>query len=451
MRRRITRTLAAIAALSLAACSSGGGTKTPAGTAENSALVAAAKEVSKKIVGDKPIGGKVTLLGALGGEQLDQFLAAFAPFEEVSGIKVEYEGTRDMLSVLQTRVQGGNPPDLVSNPSLGQMRQLMTEGKMLALDDIVDVAAVKKNYDPGLVELGSNNGKLYGLMKTAALKGLVFHNPKVYQGPTNAATWGELESWTKEQATSGKTPWCVGIESGAASGWLATDWIEQFVLTTYGTEIWDSWVKGELAWTSPEIRSAFEAFGKIVTDSTMVNGGPKAVVSTDFIKGSLPLWADPARCSLTLQADWLGTTVVSQVPGTAEGTTVDFFMIPPVDKANAGLIETGGEMLGAFNDTPQVRAIMAYAATKESQALIASSGSWLSANKAVPLDVYPTEARRKAAGVLAGAKAVRFDASDLMPSAVNQAFWAGALTYITSPEKLDEVLKTIDSVRLSER
>ena len=228
----------------------------------------------------------MTLLGALGGDQLDQYLAAFKPFEEATGIKVEYEGTRDMLSVLQTRVQGGNPPDVVSNPSLGQMRQLIKDGKLLALNDVVDVEQVKKDYDSGLVELGSQNGTLYGLMQTSALKGMVYYHPEKYQGPTNAADWNALNTWATQQADAGNTPGCLGVENGAASGWMSTDWIEQFVLTTYGTEVWDSWANGELSWNSPEIRAAFEAFGKIATDSKMVNGGPRAVVSTDFIKGS---------------------------------------------------------------------------------------------------------------------------------------------------------------------
>ncbi|HRL79623.1 MAG TPA: ABC transporter substrate-binding protein [Propioniciclava sp.] len=454
MRRVLTGAIAAVAVLGLAACSSGAGstpTATTSANTQNAALISAAKDAATKIAGGQTIGGKVTLLGALGGDQLDQYLAAFKPFEEATGIKVEYEGTRDMLSVLQTRVQGGNPPDVVSNPSLGQMRQLIKDGKLLALNDVVDVEQVKKDYDSGLVELGSQNGTLYGLMQTSALKGMVYYNPEKYQGPTNAADWNALNTWATQQADAGNTPWCLGVENGAASGWMSTDWIEQFVLTTYGTEVWDSWANGELSWNSPEIRAAFEAFGKIATDTKMVNGGPRAVVSTDFIKGSLPLWADPPRCSLTLQADWLGATVTTQVPGTVEGKSVDFFMFPAVNSANSGTIETSGEMLGAFNDTPQVRALMAYAATEQSQALIATTGSWLSANKSVSLDVYPTDARRKAAQVISEAKAVRFDASDLMPSSVTQAFWSGTLTYITSPDKLDEVLGTIEAARLAAR
>jgi alpha-glucoside transport system substrate-binding protein len=462
VRRTLVLAGASAALLALAGCSSGTAAETETTTAAESAaasqaaassdaLVAAATEAARRIVGNQELSGSVTILGALGGDQLDQFMAAFKPFEDASGVKVEYEGTRDMLSVLQTRVQGGNPPDLVSNPSIGQMKQLMASGDLIALDDVLDMETVRKDYDSGLLDLGTHDGKLYGIMETAALKGLVYYDPETYKGPAAPKSWTELNDWAKQFAASGTTPWCVGIESGAASGWLATDWIEQFVLTNYGTQTWDAWASGDLPWTSPEIKSAFEAFGAIATDPAMVNGGPTAVVSTDFIQGSLPLWADPARCALTLQADWLGTTVVAQVPGTAEGKDVDFFLFPPVTEANAGLVETAGEMVGAFHDTPEVRAMLQYLVTPESQALLASSGSWLAPNRSVPTAAYPTPARQKAAEILSGATGVRFDASDLMPQAVNEAFWDATLTYLGDPSKLDDALQSVEAARLANK
>lgn len=421
------------------------GTSAPAGDS----LVEAAKQAAQKIVGDQKLSGKVTMLGALGGDQLDQYLSVLKPFEDVTGVKVEYEGTRDLSSVLQTRIQGNNPPDIVSNPSIGQMRQLMAEGHMLPLSDFLDMDAVKKDYDQGLIDLASQDGKMYGLWQTAALKGLVYYNPLTYQGPTAPKDWAELNDWAKGFAASGTAPWCIGIESGAASGWLATDWIEQFMLTTYGTETWDKWAAGQLPWTSNEVKSSFEAFGAIATDKTMVNGGPTAVLSTDFTKGALPLWSNPPRCALTLQADWLGATVVSQVPGTEEGKSVAFFQFPAVNPANTGLIETAGEMVGAFNDRPEVRALVQYLATAESQALLAKTGSWLAPNRSVKVDVYPTPARQAAAKIFTSASGVRFDASDLMPADVNSAFWAATLKYIGDPSKLDEALASVEKVRLA--
>ncbi|MDR2381027.1 MAG: ABC transporter substrate-binding protein [Bifidobacteriaceae bacterium] len=445
MRHLIVRTAAlASAAILLAAC----GTTEPSTNESRSPLEEAAFLAAQEIVGDQELDGTITILGSLGGDQMDQFMSAFAPFEEVSGVDVRYEGTRDMLSVLETRVQGGNPPDLVTNPSIGQMRQLMASGDLIQLDPILDMATVRRDYDAGLLELGSHDGTLYGIMDTAAVKGLVYYDPAHYTGPVDAAAWADLDQWALGQAAAGQTPWCIGLESGAASGWPATDWIEQFMLTGYGVEVWDQWAASELPWTSPEVRAAFEQFGRIATDAAMVNGGPTTVASTDFIKAALPLWSDPPRCELTLQADWLTATAVAEVPGIAEGTDVDFFLFPPLDPAQPGLVETSGEMLGAFTDTPEVRALLQFLVTAESQALISATGQWLSANKSVPADAYPTQSRQKAAGILASATAVRFDASDLMPQAVNQAFWSASLTYVNDPSKLDEVLETLEQARL---
>jgi ABC-type glycerol-3-phosphate transport system substrate-binding protein len=227
------------------------------------AATAAAEEIAADYTFDKD---SITVLSDLGGDEMDQFLSTYAPFEEATGITVEYEGTRDLLSVLQTRIGGGNPPDVVSNPSIGQMQQLIADGDLVPMDDVLDLPTVQEQYDPGLLDLATGaDGELYGIFTTAAVKGLVYYDPTTYDGPTAPATWDELATWTDAEADAGRTPWCIGLESGAASGWPATDWIEQFLLTTDGPDVYDAWRTGELAWTSPEVREAFQAFLDVTT------------------------------------------------------------------------------------------------------------------------------------------------------------------------------------------
>lgn len=451
MNRRSLVATALVTAVVLAAagCTSEDGEDNPYGELDEG-LKAAAYDAAVAIAGGENIGGTVGILGVLGGAELEQFMATLDPFERATGIRIEYEGTRDILSVLQTRVEGGNPPDIVSNPSVGQMRGLIEDRKLIPLGDVLDADALATHYDQGLLDLGSSGGDLYGLFAVATVKGLVYFDPTTYDGPTAPQSWAELSDWTAGLAASGRTPWCIGVENGAASGWMATDWIEQFFLTRNGPGKWDQWWQGDLAWTAPEVRQAFQAFGSIATDPAHVNGGPTAVVSTDFFQAALPLYADPPRCALTLQADWLATTLPAQNTDVGYGENLSYFPFPPVDPTNAGLVEIGGEMLGAFNDTPQVRALLKYMASPERNALVAATGLWLSPNRTVPIDVYPSESGRDAARILAQAKAVRFDASDLLPGDVLQAYWTAVLDYIVDPSTLDSGLAAIEAVRLSQ-
>src|SRR5262249_11236902 len=143
-----------------------------------------------------------------------------------TGVKVEFEGTRDFNAVLTTRVNGGNPPDIASPPSVSQVAEWAKAGKLVDLTNIVDVAQLKSDDGQSWVDLGTSEGKLVTIFTWSAVKGPIWYNPKTYDGPKPPKTWDELQAWAEKKAASGQTPWCVGVESGAASGWAGTDWIE---------------------------------------------------------------------------------------------------------------------------------------------------------------------------------------------------------------------------------
>ena len=64
-----------------------------------------------------------------------------------------------------------------------------------------------------------------------------------YEIPT---TWEEMIALSDMIVADGDSPWCVGIESGAATGWPATDWMEEVMLRTTSLENYDAWTTGEL-------------------------------------------------------------------------------------------------------------------------------------------------------------------------------------------------------------
>ncbi len=425
------------ATLVVAACSDGGATPSAAAptSAEPSPM---ASEPMASDEGGGQIGGTVSVIGTWGGSEQESFLAMVAPFEAETGIDVQYTGTRDINTVLSTGVASGILPDVAGLPGPGQLVEWAKAGAIKPLDDVLDIATYAADTAPALVDLGTVDGKVAGVFIKAAVKGLIWYNPGVY-------TAGEPASWEALSATSpapASNLWCIGLESGAGSGWPGTDWIEDFVIRQSGPDVYDAWVAGTQKWTSPEIKSAFEAFGQAVSGAY---GGSDSVLTTNFGDGGNQLFTDPPGCLFHHQASFITDFFKNQ--GGAQEGQYDFFRMPDINSAYAGATTGAGDLFGMFNDTPQARALMAYLVTPEAQAIWVERGGALSANTKVTS--YPDEISKRSAEILANAGVFRFDASDLMPVAMNDAFFKGILDYVKDPGQLDSILSDLDSAQAS--
>ena len=393
------------------------------------------------------IGGTVSVLAVWGGDELDNFRAMIAPFEEQTGITVEYEGTRDLNAVLTTRLEGGNPPDLAGLPGPGQLQEFAQAGHLVALNDVLDMEQMQSEYDEGFLNLASIDDNLYGIFIKAAVKSLVWYNPKAFDaaGYEIPTTWDEMNALEDQIIADGSTPWCIGLESGAASGWPGTDWIEDIMLRTAGPDIYDQWWNHEIPWTDPAVKNAWETWGTVVTDPEMIYGGTPFVLSTNFGEAPFPMFDDPPGCYLHRQASFITSFITEQYPDLVAGEDYNFFQFPPIEAEQGQPLLVAGDLFGMFNDTPQSRALMNYLVTADAQSIWAERGGFLSANKTVDPAVYPDQLTQQIGEMLTSATAVRFDASDLMPEAVNNAFWSGILDFVSQPDTLDTILESIES------
>jgi len=414
--------------LVLAACQSGGGTGTTGGQ-----------------TGSKT----VSVLGTWGGSEQDSFLAMVKPFEDKTGIKVQYEGTRDLNAVLATRVQGGNPPEVAGLPGPGQMADFAKQGKLIDLGGVLDMNQMNADYSQDWIKLGQVNGKQYGIFIKASAKGFIWYSPKNFQAKSYTApkTWDELSSLSKKIADGGTAPWCVGLESGAASGWPGTDWIEDILLRQAGPDKYDQWFQGTLKWTSAEVKSAFSTFGTIVNDPKMTFGGKSAVLSTSFQTAGDPMFKSPPSCYMHHQASFITDFFVQGNAALKPVTDFTFFQFPDINSQYAGAVEAGGDLFGMFKDTPNARELMKYLTTADAQQIWVKRGGALSPNKKVAASAYPDDLSRQAGTILTSAKITRFDASDLMPEAMNNAFWKAVLDYVNTPANLDTILANLDKVQ----
>ena len=223
---------------------------------------------------------KVSIAVTWSGEELEAFKKTIATFEEETGIDVTVESVgRDIATVLVTRVEAGNPPDVAAIPNPGQMKEFVSKDSLVSLDK-----SIVENHPKAFEDLGTVDGNLYGIFLSADLKSLVWYNPKQFEenGYEVPETWNELMALSDEIVADGGTPWCIGLESGAASGWPGTDWIEDIMLRTAGPDMYDKWVNHEIEWTDTLVHRAWERFGTIVKNPDYVFGGTTGALTIHF-------------------------------------------------------------------------------------------------------------------------------------------------------------------------
>jgi alpha-glucoside transport system substrate-binding protein len=450
------RAFGLVAAFSLivAACGSSdtGGSPAASTPAESAPAASAASPAASGAAGSpaasggayqfEQLGGQVSVVGSWSGSEQDSFLAMVKPWEDGTGAKVNYTGSRDLAAQLTTGIAGGQLPDLAGLPGPGLMREWYDQGALKPLD-FVDYNAYSSAAPAGFADLGkAADGKLIGIFTKAAVKGLIFYSTKTFTTPPAPKTWDELDQLAQSTATGDTKEWCIGLESGAASGWPGTDWLEDIVLRQSGPDVYDAWVRGEQKWTSPEIKQAWQTFGKALDNA---HGGAKYVINTNFGTAANPMFDDPPGCLFHHQASFI-TDFFKKEAGAKDGDFA-FFPFPDINAQYAGAITGAGDLFGMFNDTPQARSLIQWLLTPEAQQIWVERGGFISGNKNVPLDAYPDEASKQSAEILQNAQTFRFDASDQFPGAMNDAFFKGVMTFAQDQSQLDSVLQELDKVQ----
>lgn len=393
-------------------------------------------------------GETVSVIAVWGGEELDSFRAMVEPWEEWSGATMDFEGTRDLGAVLTTRIEGGNPPDIAGIPGPGQLEEWATEDHMVDLSTFLDMNELRDMYDESWLDLATHNDGLYGLFTKVAVKSLVWYNVPEFEaaGYGIPETWDEMIALSDQIVEDGVTPWCIGIESGAATGWPFTDWVEDIMLRTAGPDLYMDWAFYNIPWTHESIQNAWELAGEIMTNEEYVDGGVTGVLATNFGESVFPIYEDPPGCYLHRQATFIQGFILDQFPELEPFEDYDYFLFPEIDPEYGKPILSAGDLFGMFNDTPAARSLIEWLAGAESQEIWAARGGFISPNRDVDVEVYPDPVIREAARLLVEADIVRFDASDMMPGAVNEAFWSGAIEYLENPENLEQILQNIDDV-----
>ncbi len=371
---------------------------------------------------------------------------SYKPFEDCTGASINYIGDKSFETQVLVQARAGNPPDLAIIPQPGLLAQLVATGNVVAAPAEVS-ANVDKFWGEDWKGYGTIDGTFYAAPLGASVKSLVWYSPTEfadngYEVPT---TLDELKTLSDTIAATGAKPWCAGIASGEATGWVVTDWMEDMMLRLSGPEEYDKWVNHEIAFNSAAPTAALDKVGEFLKNDAYVNGGygdVKSIATTTFQDGGLPIL--DGACSFHRQASFYaanwpeGTTV-------AEDGDVFAFYLPGVDESSKPVLG-GGEFIAAFNDRPEVQAFQTYLSSDlwaNNKVASTPNGGWVSANSGLDASKLESPIDQLAASILQDDSAVfRFDGSDQMPAAVgSDAFWKQSTAWIVGQSTKDSVDK----------
>jgi len=382
----------------------------------------------------------VTVIGTWTDAEETAFRAMVKPWETETGNTVKYQGTRAINDILAAGIPTGVLPDLAGLPGPGQMAEYVTAGALQPLDAVLDVATYTSETSPALVSLGKVNDKTYGVFIKAALKGLIYYNPASHDySASPPATWDDLTSQGNANKGSADALWCVGISSGDASGWPATDWIENILLRQSGPDVYNDWWAGKVKWTDPKIKAAFDVYADVVKNTF---GGGTNAVATKFELAGDPLFSNPPGCEFFQQANFMSG--LGKFKTSKAGVDFNAFPFPAINSQFGKAVEGAGDLFGMFHATDAAKSLMKYLVTAKAQNEWVKLGGALSANKNAT--DYPDDFSKNAGLAVANAEQFVFDASDLMPSAMNAAFWSHMVSLTSGSETVDEALKALQVV-----
>ena len=395
--------------------------------------------------------GKVTIFGGYGEAQGAAFQKALTEFGQANGIEVTFTSLASFDTDIKVKIEAGQEPDIAMWPQPGGLKNLAD--KLVPLQDVIDLSKPLSTLVPGWDKLAVVNGKIYGLPVSANMKTLVFYNPSAFKAhgytvPTNAAELTALEE--KIKADGSGYPWCAGIESGSATGWPFTDWVEQYVLDYNGPDVYAKWISGEVDFASPEVTKAADEVSKHLLADGQVNGGGISM-ATDSFQDTAPLFADGkanGQCFMLRQGSFITAFMPEDIQAEIKAgdyTHVDVFPLPAPEGAQAGVIG-GGDIAAVFQGhaDQDVAKVVAYIFSPDVLKYQVATGD-ISPHKTFDLSLYPNPMQKKIGEAMANAAVFGFDGSDQMPAEVNAEFWAAGTDFVAGRTSWADAAKRIDS------
>jgi alpha-glucoside transport system substrate-binding protein len=402
-------------------------------------------------------GQTVTISGPWLQPEDGYFQSVLSYFETATGADVIYTGSDSFEQQIVIDAEAGAAPNIAVFPQPGLAADMAARGLLYPLPEGMG-DWVKENYGAGesWVNLGTfpdkdGNAQLFGFYYNVNVKSLVWYVPENFEdaGYAVPTTMEELKALTEQIVADGEVPWCIGLGSGAATGWPATDWVEDLVLRTQPADVYDGWTTNEIPFNDPRIVAAIEEFGWFARDDAKVAGGSGAVATTDFRDSPKGMFSSPPQCYMHRQASFVPAFFPE---GIEFGADVDFFYFPAfADKDLGSPVLGGGTLMTITTPSDATNEFMKFLELPIAHEVFGAQSGFLTPHKGINPATYLNDALRKQGEILVNATTFRFDGSDLMPGGVGAGtFWTGMVDYTGGKDAqavADEIQSSWDALK----
>jgi alpha-glucoside transport system substrate-binding protein len=371
-------------------------------------------------------GDTLSMLYSWEGVEESHYLQIIQPLVTDCGIVFD---TYHNFGDLDQMIHDGNPPDIViwNQAALANYRD-----HLVPLDTL---GADRNNYEDLFVQLGVVDNQWLGMPVKMNLKSLIWYSPAAFQAGSYQvpATWDELNTLVEKMKTDGKVPWSMGFESGGASGWAGSDFIQDLMLVQQDSTYVNNLIAGKIRYNDDGVKQAYQAYGKWAKDPLYTPGGASGTISTNFSDAIDAVFSSPPTAMMVRQAGFAGGVISDTHPGYVFGVDYDFFAVP-----GAHGVQGGADILMAFNDTPAVRASITYLTSLPGGAAWAAEGFDLSPNKGA-IGSYPDPAAEKENDILNQAAGFTPDLGDTIGGEFQTAEWQAIIDFVNGGD-LDAAL-----------
>jgi alpha-glucoside transport system substrate-binding protein len=288
------------------------------------------------------------------------------------------------------------------------------------------------------------------VLVSANIKSIVYYPKKaaaaagITQGPQ---TFDELLALSQKIKATGATPWCFGLEAGAATGWPATDWVENLMLIDYGSDVYNQWVQHKIPFNDPKVLAVTDQIDKLLLAPGETNGGRNAIASNNFGTAGNPMFDTPPGCYMYRQGNFLSQPgfFPKKVLSDLDGSLGVFAM--PGKTADSHPVLGGGDMAGLFSaKNDSAKKLIKYLTSADFGNSMAPLGWYLSPRTDVDVTKYPNQTTQQFAKIATGGTEFVFDGSDQMPGAVGSgSFWKEMVAWISGQESAKQALDNIEA------